>query len=129
MRMSRTVSALFLLGALIGCTTSSSIVTGTIRPAISPDEVSLYLEPPSEYETIGIVEASSDVGFSSQAAVDRAINRLKSRAARIGANGVLLMGIEDRSTDTVGFYSDGVFFAGTSRKKSVSGRAIFVIEQ
>ncbi len=130
MRPARIGSMLFFLSlALIGCTTSSSIVTGTVRPAISPEEVRLYLEPPSRYETIGIVEASSDVGFSSQMAVDRAVNRLKSRAARIGANGVLLMGVEDVSTDTVGFYADGVFFAGTSRRKTVSGRAVFVIEE
>ena len=114
MRVVKIITALFFLTVLFGCATGSSIVTGKVRPAISPSAVKIYLDPPSQYETIGIVEASSDVEFSTQAAQDRVINELKSQAAKIGANGVLLMNTGDKSGEMVGFYSGGIFYAGTS---------------
>ena len=111
---------------LAGCATGSSIVTGTARPAINVDMVKIYLDPPGQYETIGIVEASSDVEFSTQAAQDRAITELKTQAAKIGANGVLLISTGNGSGDMVGFVSGGLFFAEASETKSARGRAIFV---
>ena len=114
---------------LVGCATGSSIVTGKARPSINPNEVKLYLEPPSQYETIGIVEASSEVELSAQEAQDRAIQELKSQAAMIGANGVLISHTGDKSGGMVGFYSGGVFYAGASETKTAKGRAIFVIQE
>ena len=102
---------------LVGCATGSHIITGEVRPAIEPNEVKLYLDPPSEYETIGIVEASSDVELSSQAMQDRAIQELKSQAAQIGANGVLITNTGNESKVS-GDYS---YEAKTAR-----GKAIFV---
>ncbi len=117
MRISKIIIALSFLTVLFGCATGSSIVTGKVRPAISPSEVKIYLDPPSQYETIGLVEASSDVEFSTQAAQDRAINELKAQAAKIGANGVLLLNTGDISGE-----------AGT-KTKTVNGKAIFVIQE
>ncbi len=122
------VSVAFLI-ALFGCATGSSIVTGKVRPAINPGEVRLYLEPPTKYDTIGIVEASSDVEFSSQAAQDRAIQELKAQAAKIGANGVLITNTGDKAGDMVVFFSGGVFYAGASETKTARGHAIFVIQE
>ncbi|PIQ93566.1 MAG: hypothetical protein COY75_03130 [Nitrospirae bacterium CG_4_10_14_0_8_um_filter_41_23] len=127
--MFKIIIALSFLVVLFGCAIGSSIVTGKVRPAISPGEVKIYLDPPSQYETIGIVEASSDVGFSSQAAQDRAINELKAQAAKIGANGVLLLNTGDKSGEMVGFYSGGIFYAGASETKTAKGKAIFVIQE
>ncbi len=129
MRMFRIIVALSLLVVLFGCATGSSIVTGKARPAISSSEVKIYLDPPSQYETIGIVEASSDVEFSTQAAQDRAINELKAQAAKIGANGVILLNTGDKSGEIVGFYSGGLFYAGASETKTAKGKAIFVIQE
>jgi hypothetical protein len=129
MRIFKIIIALFFLTVLFGCATGSSIVTGKVRPAISPSEVKIYLDPPSQYETIGIVEASSDVEFSTQAAQDRVINELKAQAAKIGANGVLLLNTGDKSGEMVWFYSGGVFYGGTSETKTAKGKAIFVIQE
>jgi len=82
---------ILLLNVLTGCATGSVIITGKERPAITPSEVKIYIDPPSQYETIGLVEASSDVELSRQAAQDRVIKKLKLQAAKIGANGVLLV--------------------------------------
>jgi|GEM_PF-651514 len=119
MHVYKIITTFFVLIALFGCATGSSIVTGKVRPAINPTEVEIYLDPPLEYDTIGIVEASSDVEFSTQAAQDRVINELKSQAAKIGANGVLLM-----TTGDV-FYSGG----SGSETKTAKGKAIFVLPQ
>jgi hypothetical protein len=113
--------------ALVSCASGSAIVTGDIRPAINSSEVRLYLDPPAEYETIGIVEAASDVEFSSQAAQDRAIEELKEQAARIGANGVLITNTANESGDVVGSFVDGVFYGGASETRTARGRAIFVV--
>lgn len=129
MRVLRIITTLFSLAVLFGCATGSAIVTRKARPAIGPTEVKIYLDPPSQYETIGIVEASSDVEFSTQAAQDRAINELKSQAAKIGANGVLLMNTGDKSGEMVGFYSGGIFYAGASETKTAKGKAVFVIQE
>jgi hypothetical protein len=115
MRIFKIIITLSFLSVLVGCATGSSIVTGKVKPAISPGEVKIYLDPPSQYDTIGIVEASSDVEFSTQAAQDRVINELKAQAAKIGANGVVLI--------NTGFYG------GPSETKIAKGKAISVIQE
>ncbi len=120
---------LCLFVTLLGCATGSYILTGESRPAISPDMVKIYLEPSSQYETIGIVEASSEVGFSSQAAQDRTISELKAQAAKIGANGVLFLDSGDKTGEIVGLFSGGVFYAGMGETKTAKGKAIFVIRE
>lgn len=115
MRIFKIIITLSFLSVLVGCATGSSIVTGKVKPAISPGEVKLYLDPPLRYDTIGIVEASSDVEFSTQAAQDRVINELKVQAAKIGANGVLLI--------NTGFYG------GPDETKTAKGKAISVIQE
>jgi hypothetical protein len=115
-----------LLASISGCATGSAVVTGEARTPIDPSQVKIYLDPPSEYETIGLVEASSDVEFSSQAAQDRAIDELRKQAAKIGANGVLLLSASTASSGSVGYSSGGVFYADDTEKKVVRGRAILV---
>jgi len=129
METSRITILIICLLTLVSCATGSSIVTGKVRPAIDPSDVKLFLDPPLEYETIGIVEASSDVEFSSQAATDRAIQELKSQAAKIGANGVLISDTRDKSGGIVGFVSGGVFYGSASDAKTARGRAIFVVQE
>lgn len=124
------ISVFVILGILSGCATGSTIITGTKRSAINPSEVKIYLDPPTEYENIGIIEVSSDVGFSRQKAQDKAMGALKSRAAKVGANGVLLTNTGSQSVGTTGYYSNGVFYGGGSSDKILAqGRAIYVIEE
>jgi len=129
MQFFKSIITIFCLVALFSCATGSAIITGQARPAIDPSEVKIYLEPPKQYETIGIVEASSDVELSTQAAQDRVIDELKKQAAKIGANGVLLINAGNRSSGMTGFYSGGVFYAGASETKTAQGQAIYVIQE
>ena len=43
---------------LAACASGSALVTGTARTPVAPEQVQLYLEPPTEFEVIGIVNAS-----------------------------------------------------------------------
>jgi hypothetical protein len=114
---------------LLGCATGSTVITGVARPAVDPSEVKIYPEPPSKYETIGLIEASSDVGISRQAAQDRVINELKIRAAKIGANGVLLTNSGSKTSVTTGVYSNGFFYSSTNDTITGQGIAINVIKE
>lgn len=129
MQIFKKITIVFIIITLFGCATGSTIVTGEVRPAISSVEVKIYLDPPLQYETIGIVEASSDVEFSRQSAQDRVINQLKSQAAKIGANGVLLITTGNQSGGMTGFYSGGVFYTSTTETISAQGRAIYIIQE
>ena len=128
-RTFKTVIVIFFCAVLSGCAVGSSIITGNVRPAISESEVKIYIDAPTQYETIGIVEASSDVEFSRQAAQDRVINQLKLRAAKMGANGVFLTNTGSQSSGATGFVSNGIFFSSTSNKITAQGRAIYVIQE
>jgi len=84
-----TLLAVATAALVAGCATGSSIVTGATRPPVPVESVEVYLEPPADYEVIGIVKASSDAGWTEQGSVNYAIKELKSRAAKLGANGVI----------------------------------------
>lgn len=121
------VLGLWIILMIGSCATGSTIVTGEKRTPISPDEVQLFLDPPAQYETIGVVEVVSPVGLSRQSAQDKAMKELKKRAAKLGANGVLLSNTGHESTTSAGYFTDGIYFGGTSSDKlTAQGRAIFV---
>ena len=129
MGIHRIITIIFFMIILIGCATGSTIITGEVRPEIDPAEVKIYLEPPSQFETIGLIEASSDVEFSRQSAQDRVISELKKRAAKIGANGVLLLDTGVTTTTTTGMYSNGFFYSSKSDTLTAQGKAIYVIQE
>jgi hypothetical protein len=93
------------LGLLLaGCATSSHVLVGTARAPISPDQVTVYLQPPPRYEEIATIDATSrgSLTITSQQNMDKAIARLKQEAARLGANGILLQGVEDQQSGSIG---------------------------
>ena len=94
--MRRPVALLLLalsLPLLAACATSP-VVTGTPRPAIDPSQVRLYhAPPPGGFEEIARLEVNSGAFTYGNNAKDNAVrNRLREQAARLGANGVLLVG-------------------------------------
>ena len=100
-RMTGAVMILFLAG----CASSQAVLVGRARPAISPDQVRIYLEPPeAPYEQIANLAASSRGSFAFTAArkMDKVIERLRRQAAKLGANGILLHGVADQTGRSVG---------------------------
>jgi hypothetical protein len=83
---------------LTACTTSSHVLLGETRPAGSPSDVTIYLEPVRRpYAKIALVDASSSHSWVWSAAgkADVVLARLKVEAAKLGANGILLEEITD----------------------------------
>lgn len=113
---------------LVGCASGSSIVTGTAREPTDPNQVKLYLESPINYEIIGIVNASSDAGWTEQQSVDYAVQELKKQAAKLGANGVLIESTGEQTSTIIGGYGTGYQYAIPVTTETVSGKAIFVSE-
>jgi hypothetical protein len=94
---------------------------GQARPPISPDQVQIYTHPPTvPYEEIARLQTSSQGSFSftAQSKTDSVIKRLKEEAAKLGANGVLLEGIGDEASCSVGTGGGSTSY---SRGSSVGG--------
>ena len=89
---------------LLGCATSSHVMIGTARPPISPESVRVYVQPPEKYEEIAAIDATSQGSFAitSQQNMDKAIARMKEQAAKLGANGILLQGVQDQQSGSIG---------------------------
>jgi hypothetical protein len=120
---------LFLVPAVLtvaGCASGSAIVTGNTRTPVGPAQVKLYLEPPPTFEVIGLVNASSDAGWTEQGSVDYAIEELKNQAAKLGANGVLIVASGQTTSTVIGGQGTSYVYAIPVVAKTVQGKAIFV---
>lgn len=134
-----TLATIFAMG-LAACAPSSHILVGAARPPISPSEVRIYPQPPPTFEQIAILSASANsmFGTGGQGSVDKVIQRLKEQAAKLGANGIILEGMSDRETGSLGGGSGSSSYSRNSAvgvgvggslgifKKTGQGRAIFV---
>jgi hypothetical protein len=89
---------------LLGACTSSHVLVGKQRPPISPSEVQVYLDPPSHYEKVAILESNNRASwaFTQQQKTNKVVDRLKIEAAALGANGILLQGVGDQYSGSVG---------------------------
>ena len=117
------ILAVFSLTAMCGCngTSGSRILVGTTRPAITPENVKIYIRPPAKYEEIAIVNATSKNAFASdQSLTDSALFQMKKEAAKLGANGILLSGVGTQQIGTLG-QSFGTASAYSTGAASVYG--------
>jgi hypothetical protein len=94
-----------MIAAASACVSSRAVLVGTARPAISVDQVQVYLQPPdTNYEQIANLTASSrcSLALTASGKMDKVIERLKQQAARLGANGILLHGVGDQGVESIG---------------------------
>ena len=111
---------------LTACASGSAIVTGTVREPIDSNQVKLYTDYPEKYETIGVVKASSDAGWTEQGSQDYAVAELKKQAAKLGANGVVLANVGESNSSIVGTYANGGVYTIPVSAQTVTGTAIYV---
>lgn len=135
---------LFAVFGIAGCVSpSSTVIVGTPRPAITVEQVKLYLRPPKKFEEIAVIESSSlySTAVTQQGKMDAVINNLKLEAAKIGANGVLLQSTGDQSAGalTTGSgtatrvgntaFGSGLAISFPMMHKAGGGIAIYVVEE
>jgi len=134
------IAAAAVAGWLCGCSTSSHVLTGTPRGPIDPASVRIYTAPPPKYEQIAALSATSSgsLALTSQQNMDKAIERLKREAAKLGANGVLLQSMQDRQSGSIGAGGGSSSYGGNTAvgagvggsfglySKDVTGLAIYV---
>jgi len=114
-----------------GCATGTTLITGVKRVAISFEKVKIYHSAPANYEVIGVVKASSEMGWTDQESLDMAVEEVKKQAAKIGANGIILEKMGKESSGSYGnFFSNGYgggfFVGGEAYTQSISGTAVYV---
>ncbi|MEE2672444.1 MAG: hypothetical protein VX466_01530 [Myxococcota bacterium] len=117
-----------------GCETPLLVLMGDdlYHPQVTSREVA-DLAPNAELverwnDDAGLVNASSDAGFTAQQSMDYAVEELKNQAAKIGANGILLQGTGLDTSTTVGGYGTGYVYSVASSTHTISGIAIYITE-
>jgi hypothetical protein len=125
MRLPSSLSLFILAVVLAGCVTASTTrLNQTERPALTPDEVTIYLDEEDvtgEYEKMALIDLSGASGWTDE---EQIFNKAREEAAEIGANGVLFEEIEEAGT---GEQVASALF-GTGSDTDAKMIAIFVFE-
>lgn len=133
---------ILLAATLVACASAPTMISGRVRPAIDPAQVRVYTVPPAGYEEVAqLSSASGPLTYGEQNKLNTAIAKLRREAAKLGANGVLLIGTEDgyggggvSVGGSIGrggghsFSAGGVGIDITPRQKYASGIAIYVAD-
>ena len=124
---------LITLLLIVGCYPVSHMIVGDTREPISPSEVKIYLDFPEEYETIALIEASSEfalkdpsINITWQSKSDKIIERLKVEASHLGANGIVIKNTENKNKQNVSYDEEGKTKVTNTHYKIGTATAIYV---
>src|SRR5258707_5966852 len=131
------------LMTMTGCATSSQMLTGSPRAPLAPSDVRVYTQAPQSFEEIAVLSASrkSVSSAGGERAIEKMIETMRSQAALLGANGLLLEDFSDSDPVAVGtgvgsqtYTHNASIDVGVGGslgvvKKAAKGRAIFVASQ
>jgi len=87
-RLTFNITSAVLCSLLAGCHSTKVIMQGEKRTPIPVEQVKVYEAIPPDASAIGILMATA--GGKSQGSIDKAVKRLKVKAASLGANGILV---------------------------------------
>ena len=126
--------SLFII-IIAGCYPVSHIVVGDVKPPISPEGVKLYLDYPNEYEKIALIDAGSnfalkdpDILFTWQSKSNKVIERLKIAAAELGANGIVIVGTDNKVHQSLAADGEGGVTSNSYIEKFGKAVAIYAKE-
>jgi hypothetical protein len=90
--------------ALLACATSSQVLTGVPRSPILPGAVKVYTQAPRSFEEIAVLNASrkSVSSAGGERAIAKMIATMRTQAAQLGANGLLLDNFSDSGPFAIG---------------------------
>jgi hypothetical protein len=120
--------AMLSVAILASCATGAALVTGVKRPPIDPSQVRIYSSPPPKFEEVAVISANSywSWAWHEQAKLDTATRELRNKAAKLGANGVIVKNLGSAPI-TAGGYAYGAFGAASiNNMATIEGVAIFV---
>ena len=127
------IRRLIILLLIVGCYPVSHMIVGDTREPISPSKVKIYLDIPEEYETIALIEASSEFAFKDpsinitwQSKSDKIIERLKIEASNLGANVIVIKNTENKTKQNVTFDNEKGGQITNTHYKVGTATAIFV---
>ncbi len=128
--------AAVLLFSLAACAGTSRVMLSDPRPPVDPASVRLYSAVPPGAIQIAQLESKSAVGFGTQGQTDAVVRRLKNEAAKLGANGVVLIGVGAGARSPGGLSVGGGSYGGhvgggigigiPTQQKEGAGVAIYV---
>ena len=118
----------------IGCVPVSHIIVGDSREPIHPSNVEIYLDYPEQYEKIALIDAGSNFAFKDpvilfdwQRKMDKATERLKIEAAKLGANGILIINTDNKIYQSISSDGKGSSSSSSHTEKFVKAIAIYVL--
>ena len=118
---------LFLVLLTTGCTMDLGLTKGYLRPPLEDYKTVLVLgRMPKGAEAIATVRASSDSGFARERNLDHAMNELKRKAARLGANAVVITRRNSPSQIGTAQTSGGGLVITNNESEELSGIAIWI---
>jgi hypothetical protein len=127
-----TAAALLLL-LVCGCASHEVVPTSGPRTATRAEDVKIYQKHPKKYERLGTVSVAvtPEVQFDERGDANVGFDRLKAKAAALGANGLLLAldGVEGSNMlATVGYH--GTFYQVPLRTnpRTAMAQAIYVLD-
>ena len=100
----RLIFAVSMAATLAACATSSEVLTGVPRSPILPAEVKVYTQAPQSFEEIAVLGASrkSVSSAGGERAIAKMIEAMRTQAAQLGANGLLLEDFSDSDPVAIG---------------------------
>jgi hypothetical protein len=98
------IFAFAMTSALSACATSSQVLTGAPRAPILPGAVKVYTQAPHSFEEIAVLGASrkSVSSAGGERAIAKMIETMRTQAAQLGANGLLLEDFSDSDPTEIG---------------------------
>jgi hypothetical protein len=124
------IAALTLLILVLltpACTMDLGLTEGYLRPPIEDYKTVRVLgRMPKDAEAIATVRASSDSGFARERNLEHTINELKRRAARLGANAVVITRRNSPSQIGTAQTSGGGLVVTNNESEALSGIAIWI---
>tara|TARA_B100000949_G_scaffold219137_1_gene218106 strand:+ start:462 stop:866 length:405 start_codon:yes stop_codon:yes gene_type:complete len=129
------ISIVFLIMMFfVGCVPVSRIVVGDTREPIDPSNVEIYLDYPEKYEKIALIDAGSNFSFKDpailftwQSKMDKVTERLKIVAAKLGANGIVIVNTDNKIYQSNSSDGEGSTHSSSYTEKFGKAIAIYVL--
>lgn len=104
---------LALLVLTAGCVTSEPkvTVTGTVKPPVNPGIVKVFHVQPRNAEVIGTISAVSFQGMTTRQADQGVLCSLKSAAAKLGANGIVISNLDDQPMEGAKATAEAIYIS------------------